>query len=410
MLNYMLSNGLISRHQHGFLSRRSTGTQLLDCLNDWTINIDHRESLDVIYIDFAKAFDSVVHRKLIYKLSCYGIAGNLLAWIEDFLCNRFQFVVIDGFRSSTEPVLSGVPQGSVLGPILFIVFINDACDEINSAVSCKLYADDIKLYSIVDFNGESNDLKIALDNLCCWAEIWQLKINIDKCNVLRIGNNNIFGNYEMNDIVVPRVDTVTDLGIVVCGNLCFSDHITSCISKAYRRSFLIFKGFSCRNADLLLKAYTTYIRPLLEYNTYIWSPADVDSINKLENVQRRFTKRIPSLSNQCYKDRLSALGITTLEYRRLRFDLIMMYRIVHNLVDLDRDDFVMISNNVTRNALLKLFKPRSLTSLRANFLCVRCINAWNALPEATRAAANINVFKRNLSMCNLSTFLKVFQF
>jgi len=189
MLAYLISKGLISRQQHGFLARRSTCTQLIECLNDWTLNIENKQSLDVIYIDFAKAFDSVVHSKLLSKLASYGISGKLLCWIEDFLTDRYQYVAIDGFSSSTCTVISGVPQGSVLGPVLFIVYINDVCDVIVGNTACKLYADDVKLYSTVDFNGLSADLSASLDNLMYWSKTWQLKVNVNKCSVLRIGRN-----------------------------------------------------------------------------------------------------------------------------------------------------------------------------------------------------------------------------
>jgi len=153
MKHHLLSKGLISRHQHGFLLRRSTGTKLIDCFNVWTLNIENKQSLDVIYIDFAKAFDSVVHRKLILKLMSYGIGGCLLSWISNFLTDKFQYVCIDGFYSSNVRVISGVPQGSVFGPILFIIVISDVCDIIVGNTTCKLFADDIKLYASVDFNG-----------------------------------------------------------------------------------------------------------------------------------------------------------------------------------------------------------------------------------------------------------------
>jgi len=138
--------------------------------------------LDVIYIDFTKAFDSVVHRKLILKLMSYGIGGCLLSWISNFLTDRFQYVCIDGFYSSAVRVISGVPQGSVLGPILFIIFINDVCEIIVGNTTCKLFADDIKLSASVDFNGISHDLHASLDNLKLWSNMWQLKVNINKCN------------------------------------------------------------------------------------------------------------------------------------------------------------------------------------------------------------------------------------
>jgi len=410
ILAYLLTKQLITRHQHGFLSRRSTGTQLLDCLNDWSLNIENKQSLDVIYIDFAKAFDSVVHRKLLSKLTSYGISGKLLSWIEDFLRDRFQFVSVDGFYSSTISVISGVPQGSVLGPILFIIYINDVCDIISGNTVCKLYADDIKLYSTVDFNGISCDLSTSINNLMLWSNQWQLKVNISKCNVLRLGKNCIFGDYMFNSDIIPRVNSITDLGITINNKLNFSEYINLCVSKAFSRSFLIFRGFSSRNSQLLVKAFITYVRPLLEYNTYIWSPSDIGSINKIERVQRRFTKRIPSVSHLSYIDRLKVLDLELLEYRRLKSDLIMMFKIVHNLVDVDRDALITInSSSITRNSYLKIFKPSSISTVRSNFLCIRCINPWNFLSEQTRSSPSVSCFKNNLSKYNLSSFLTVFK-
>ena len=219
LLSYLLSKCLITRQQHGFLARRSTGTQLVDCLNDWTLNIESKQSLDVIYIDFAKAFDSVVHTKLISKLKSYGIGGNLLRWIENFLSDRYQFVSVDGTHSTTIRVISGVPQGSVLGPILFCIYINDVCDIIVGNTACKLYADDLKLYSCVDIDGTSCDLDAGLTNLISWANKWQLSVNFNKCNVMRIGSNASLGVYVFGSEVIPRVESATDLGIVFSNNL-----------------------------------------------------------------------------------------------------------------------------------------------------------------------------------------------
>jgi hypothetical protein len=215
----------------------------------------------------------------------------------------------------------------------------------------------------------------------------------------------------MGDVPVPRVDQVIDLGININSNLKFSSYIDSCVSKAYSRSFLIYKSFSSRNPVLLTKAFSTYVRPLLEYNSYLWSPVDIASINKLENIQRRFTKRINCMSNLCYEQRLNALGLQSLEYRRLFCDLVTMYKIVHNLFDIDRDSFIMLSDvNSTRNSTLKIFKPRVTASVRAKFICVRCINAWNFLPCSVRSATSVFNFKNKLKLCNLSSFLTVFKF
>jgi len=129
-----------------------------------------------------------------------------LHWINNFLFDRLQFVQTDGLCSSTVQVVSGVPQGSVLGPILFIIYVNDVCELIVGNTCCKLYADDIKLYCTVDFNGISNEVISSLDNICHWSHIWQLNVNVKKCNVLRIGNSSVFNDYFMSGIHVPRVD------------------------------------------------------------------------------------------------------------------------------------------------------------------------------------------------------------
>ena len=223
--------------------------------------------------------------------------------------------------------------------------------------ACKLCADDLKMYSCVDIDGMSCDLDASLTNLILWANKWQLSVNFGKCNVMRIGNNASLGVHVFGSEVIPRVESATDLGIVLLfsNNLNFSEYINSCISKAFSRSFLIYKGFSCHNSKLLTKAFVTYVR-LLEYNTYIWSSTDAGGITKLERVQRRFAKRIPSVTHLAYCDRLETLGLESLELRRLRYDLIMLYKIVHNLVDLDRDSLITMSSSaVTRNSSLIIF-------------------------------------------------------
>ena len=152
LMKYLLENSLITRHRHGFISKRSTCTQLLECIQDWQFEITNKITTDVLYIDFARAFDSVVHSKLLVKLKSYGIGYELLNWFQNFLTGRSQMVAINGHLSTAVNVISGVPQGSVIGPILFILFVNDIVDILPDSVHCKLFADDIKLYSSVDMS------------------------------------------------------------------------------------------------------------------------------------------------------------------------------------------------------------------------------------------------------------------
>jgi hypothetical protein len=255
--NYLYSNKFISQHQHGFISKLSTATNLLECTNDWLLSLNCSKSTDVVYIDFSKAFDSIVFSKLLFKLQKYGITGNLLKWVSAFVNNRIQIVRVDSAYSSSRPVLSGVPQGSVLGPVLFVLFINDIVSICEGNTKIKLFADDAKLYTVVTVNDSS--LQISLNNLSAWASDWQLVINILKCCILAIrkSTSNICDNstYSIDGNVLSYCNSVTDLGILVAGDLNFKNHICSIVNKAFNRSSIIFRAFTSRDSTL--------IRPLL---------------------------------------------------------------------------------------------------------------------------------------------------
>jgi len=169
LINYLFQHSLISKYQHGFLHKHSTCSSLLESVYDWSVALNNKYTTDIIYVDFQKAFDSVSHQKLITKLEGYGICGDLLQWIRAFLSNRTQVVNISGFMSEIVYITSGVPQGSVLGPTLFLLFINDIEDILfDTSVCMKLFADDVKLYS--SFTHSLCDLQIVCDRLATWAK------------------------------------------------------------------------------------------------------------------------------------------------------------------------------------------------------------------------------------------------
>jgi hypothetical protein len=297
LIDYLLDKSLVSKEQHGFIRRRSTCSNLLECLQDWMLSIDNKRITDVIYIDFKKAFDQVSHNKLLLKLNSYGITGDLYGWIKSFLSNRTQAVKLDGCLSSVIAILSGVPQGSVLGPILFVLFINDLVDCFkNLAVSTKLFADDLKLYTSYGLTDSSCDLTEALHRVTVWAKKWQLTINSTKCNVLRIVNPRCKNKsdivYDLNGSSLKVLSVVKDLGVAVDKNLRFDNHISSVVHKSLQRANLILKCFQSRDRSLLMKAFKVYVRPLLEYATPVWSPHFMYLILKIEQVQRSFTKRL----------------------------------------------------------------------------------------------------------------------
>ncbi|MDW0252237.1 MAG: reverse transcriptase family protein, partial [Nitrososphaeraceae archaeon] len=400
---YLISNSLISPKQHGFLSRRSTTTQLLECCDIWHQHLSSKKQTDVIYLDLAKAFDSVVHSKLLYKLEYYGISGLALNWIRDFLCNRTQCVKIGSALSSSTLVGSGVPQGSVLGPLLFLIFINDMCEVVCDGVDMRLFADDAKLFHTISNLSSSATLQSNLDNILKWCCDWQLQLSPSKCAVLSIGHRGFNYSYTINNMPINRVDTIKDLGVTIDGSLSFDSHINNICAAARQRSGLILKCFSSRDPSLLIRAFCTYVRPLLEYASCIWSPSQKTVIHKIESVQRYFTKRLSYTTPLLYDSRLDFLGIDSLELRRLKCDLTMYYKILHNMVDVDPKQFFSISNvNYTRGHPLKLTKPICRTNTQLSNFNSRCINSWNQLPADAVLTNSLRSFKTTLNTIRLN--------
>jgi hypothetical protein len=406
LLDFLLDNKLISKHQHGFLSKRSTCTQLVESLQDWVIALKKNIPVDITYIDFKKAFETVSHPKLIHKLSSYGIRFELLAWIQEFLKNRSQCVVIDGHFSKFVDVKSGVVQGSVAGPLLFVLYINDIIDNLVAPSTCKLYADDLKLYS--EINTSTDSITSSLKHIEDWSKMWQLKINCSKCAVLHLGRNNPITQYSIDQINLPNVTSIRDLGVVYNNKLNFDDHINTIVIRAYQRVNLIFRGFTSRNIRLLTRAFTTFVRPLLEYCTPAWSPYLLRDIDKIENVQRYFTRRLFTCSHYTYNERLFMLGLEPLESRRLKYDIKLYYQIIHGLVVIDRSSLfnVIPKDHGTRGHDFRLQRQLYPTNSLANTFSNRAIDCWNSLPASIVSAPSFAAFKRLIKNYNLNQFLR----
>jgi len=410
IVGYLRQNGLLSDQQHGFLSRRSTSTQLLECVEDWTKNAENRTPTDVIYVDFKKAFDSVSHEKLLAKLAAYGIGGKLHAWIKAFLSDRKQRVCLGKAESDYVTVTSGVPQGSVLGPLLFVIFVNDLPGIFKDGVTCKLFADDLKIYcSSLNFENLQN----ALNQLSKWAERWQLGISVPKCNVLYLGDNNPKHEYFLDGKKLPSEKCLRDLGVFVSSDLKQASHCFEVAKKANRVSNMLFRIFRSKSRDTLLTAYKTFVRPLVEYCTPIWNPHMIKDIILVEKVQRYYTRRLFArcgFDYVSYPDRLKFLDLQTLEERRLQYDLCMVYHIVHNENDLKFEQFfakVPGQKPTTRGHHLKLKVPKvtaKVPEVRFNTFSQRVVKSWNALPKfllETKQpivnASNIDLFKERIS-------------
>ena len=409
ILDYLLRKKIINKKQHGFIARHSTTTNLLESTHDWSIGIDTRNSIDIIYIDFYRAFDSVVHTKLLFKLEAVGIGGKLLNWISEFLSNRLQCVVIDGCKSLTTNVISGVIQGSCLGPVLFVIFVNDVAQVFSDSSVCSLYADDIKLYFDFKFENGLSNLTSDLAALENWAKLWQLDINIDKCQVLQLGHSNGLANYNINDTQLSSVGRVNDLGVIIDRRLKFNDHIESIVKKGFQRLAILKRGFLSRDHKVLIKAYTTYVRPVLESATCVWSPVYKKDIDLLERVQKRFTKMLYGMKEFSYVERLVFLDLEPLELRRLKIDLVMYFKIVHGYSCLDAKEFFTFDSSALKSRHhdnLKLVKPRFRTDTFKHSFFVRCVDVWNSLSFELRSKPSLHAFKANLDRTDLKRFLR----
>jgi len=406
LLSYLSLYRVISRQQHGFLLRKSTTTNLLETMNDWTLAIDSRDGVLAAYVDFAKAFDSVSHPKLYHKLRGYGISGSVLAWIKDFLSARTQCTRVGDSVSNIEHLVSGVIQGSCLGPILFVLYINDIVQMFDECCTCKLYADDLKLYMRISSPDCTSMFQKCLDKLVIWSKQWQLQIAYKKCSILQIGNATNELVFYLDSDILANVNVAKDLGILVDSRLKFECHINKIVARASARANLIHKCFLSKDTANMTRAFTVYVRPLLEYASCVWSPYSIKDVKRIESVQRQFTKRLPSMTNLSYANRLRALGLDTLEHRRLQQDLLYTYKVLFGKLSIDHTDmFCVRSHSITRGHQWKLYPNFHRTNLRKNFFCERVISPWNSLDITNDDVRSVAAFKRLVKRSNLSDFM-----
>ena len=315
-MDFLVKHRLINTSLHGFLKARSCLTNLLCFFEEVTKWVDDGSPVDVIYLDFQKAFDKVPHQRLILKLKSHGIGNSIINWIEQCLTDRRQMVVVDGEVSSWKSVLSGVPQGSVLGPILFLVYIND----LEEGVTGKIlkFADDTKLFTKTREIGDKQNLQDDIDKLVKWSEIWQMLFNFGKCKCLHIGPGNTSMTYEMGGTILSITEKEKDLGVTMNANMKVSEQCRIAASKGNQVFGMIRRNITYKDKSLIVPLYKAIVRPHLEYCIQAWSPYLRKDIDMHEKIQMRATKLIPGLRDLRYEERLKECGVTTLETGRLR--------------------------------------------------------------------------------------------
>ena len=378
ILSHLLKNNLLSPYQHGFRPGHSCVTNLITVIDSWTKALDEGIPVDNVYLDFTKAFDKVPHKRLLTKLAAYGINGKILSWIENFLNNRRQRVTVNGIYSDWVAVDSGVPQGSVLAALLFIIYVNDIPDEISPIAA--LFADDTKLYRLLSKIISHYHLQNDIDLLVDWAKKWGMSFNINKCSVLHLGHNNKSHTYSMYDPSTSRrvelKSTICerDLGVYIDSDLKFSHHTTTQVNKANRLVGMIRRCYTYLDAYSFRRLFISLVRPHLEYCGTVYNPRLVKDKRQIENVLRRASKMIPGLRDLPYEQRLARLKLPSMQYRLIRGDLIEVYKWFHSYYKCDSQLFKIENRVFTRGHAFKLRKSFCRLELRKHFFTMRIPN------------------------------------
>ena len=397
MVHHLESFNLIRDSQHGFRRGRSCLTNLLVFLDNVSRGIDVGHSMDIIYLDFAKAFDKVPHQRLLEKVKSHGIRGKLLSWIANWLSHRKQRVQLQGKTSKWIYVTSGVPQGSVLGPLLFLIYINDLDEDVSTTTKILKFADDSKMFGTANNTSEHDIIQKDLNALETWTDRWQMEFNVTKCKVMHLGSHNNDYGYSLKGQMLDTTNAEKDLGVMITSDLKAGEQCMAAYGKANRMLGLIKRTLVNNDRRILLALYKSIVRPHLEYCCSAWAPHYVKDKELLEKVQHRFTRLFKGLRDMDYLQRLECLGLWTLEERRNRSDLIEVFKLYKGFTSIPFESFFVLDTvQRTRGHSAKIFKQSCSKDIRKYFFSNKVVNRWNSLPDHIVQASTINAFKNGL--------------
>ena len=399
VVTHLTNHKLLSPGQHGFSKNLSCETQATALLHDLCASMDNKKQVDLIFLDFSKAFDRVSHDILIKKLFSLCPNEKLKLVVKNFLSDRSQRVIVEGSTSDLKPVTSGVPQGSVLGPLLFLVYINDLNKDISSDI--RLFADDTVLYREILNSDDHFALQNDLNLIEKWCIANEMSLNIKKCNVMSVCRLHQLSDFEykLSKCSIERVSVYKYLGIYVSSDLSWDAHINFICSKANRALGFIRRQLGKCSQEVKLKAYTSLVRPHLEYASCAWDPHVETQINQVEMVQHRAVRFILGQHSRfdSVTEMLLKLGLNTLESRRKNARLCLFFKI----------DKVLTPLITPRELQLKTVQRRSDNG-RAyeHFIChsnplfssfyPRTVRDWNLLPDNLVSLGNLETFSAHL--------------
>ena len=408
IVKHLEDNDLLPKNQHGFICGRSTLSQLLQQIEKLIRSWEAGKSTDTIYLDFAKAFDKVDHNILCHKIKRLGITGKVGLWIKEFLTGRYQKVSANGQLSDPAPVISGVPQGTVLGPILFIIMIDDLDSELTHSFASK-YADDTRVTAEIAGPEDASNFQNELKNkIYPWGPSNNMALNGDKFEHLHVGKNlkHHKSSYtDPNGNTIEEKDCIKDLGVTISNNLKWSKHISEVVAKARVMSGWVLRTFSTRERDPMMIMWNSQVRSILDYCSPLWSPCpkDLGNIDLLEQTQRTFTRNINGMDNLNYAQRLRKLKLYSVQRRHERYKIIYTYKIKEGIVpNISHTHGLQFKPNKRHGTICKipsfpLYNNKAVGARNRSF-ALTASSLWNSLPKAIRDIRGVSVetFKRKL--------------
>ena len=411
IMDHFEKHSMLNSFQHGFRQRHSCETQLITTIRDFANGLNSKSQIDAILLDFAKAFDKVDHDRLMTKLSVMGIGDSLHQWIRSFLSNRSQSVLVDGETSSPAAVLSGVPQGTVLGPLLFLVYINDISDKLSPGTVIRLFADDSLIYRIIRNATDAEILQKDLKSLETWAKANKMEFHPDKCQVLRITNRHkpVVSSYNIYNVTLAVVESAKYLGVIIDNKLSWSAQISAACRKSSSTLAFLRRNFYFCPRHVKERCVSTLVRPTLEYGCSVWDPHHQNQIDDLEKVQRRAARFVTgnyTMEHGNTKKNLDLLNWPPLASRRTRAKLHLLHRAQSKSIELPLDDLVWeVSPPKTRNRTntkLNFPIPHSTVDSHKFSFFPNTIRSWNKLPEHIKANPSLPGFKKSLGTITLT--------
>ena len=404
---YLSDNSLLSEHQFGFRKFHSTASALLDSTNSWYVNMDRKKFNLVVLLDLKKAFDTIDHGILLSKLELYGITGSALSMIRSYLTDRNQKCQLGDLMSTERRVTCGIPQGSILGPLFFLVYINDLPECLNQATP-RLFADDTNL-TVAGESIQEIELNMNSDLACIneWLLANKLSLNVTKTEFILIGSAHKLNNLvtqpdlKINHKKIKQVCNATVLGVELDDKLSWNRHIDKVAKKVTSGIGAIRKIRDCVDRDTLISIYNALINPHFDYCSEVWDTLGVELSNRLQKLQNRAARVIMNFGNDISgPEAIKALGWETLETRRAKSKAKTMYKVLNNLAPSSLAELFEQKRNITqydlRGSSTSLQLPQPKTEKLKKSFSYDGARVWNSLPADVRNSDTLTIFKNGI--------------